>query len=442
MPILEGLFKFLRYPTISAQASYQEALSACATWLAQELSAMGFKTSLHGEPPIVHGYYAGPPGAPTLLFYGHYDVQPPEPLELWKSAPFEPTMRERAIYARGACDDKGQVWAHLMAWRYWHAHSGLPVSLHVVIEGQEETGSETLYEVLRAQGAAWQADAGIVSDTAFFSEGFPTLTTGLRGLLYAEIRVQGPARDLHSGSFGGVVQNPAWALAMILASLKGADGRVRIPGFYEGVIQPAASERASWRSLPADEAHYRVITGAPSLWGEVGFSPLERATIRPTLEVHGLYSGYTGQGSKTIIPSEAFAKISMRLVPGQNPEAIWQALVAYIHEVAPPGITLQIEKLHEPAPAFLTPTDSPFYQAASEAVAEAFGQTPIALREGGSIPVLYALQEIVKGPIVLMGFGLPTDQVHSPNEHFQLRQLWGGIEAAICFYEKAGQIRV
>jgi acetylornithine deacetylase/succinyl-diaminopimelate desuccinylase-like protein len=286
--ILAGLETFLRYPTISAQANYQSTLHACAHWLKDYLHALGFQTALYGEPPVVYAYYEGPRGAPILLFYGHYDVQPPEPLELWETPPFEPTIREGAIYARGACDDKGQVWAHLTAWRYWTAHGGLPVSLHLLIEGQEETGSETLYKVLEQHGHLWKADAGIVSDTAFFSEEFPTLTTGLRGLLYTEIRVEGPVRDLHSGTLGGVVQNPAWALATILAQLKGPDGRILIPGFYDEVLPPDPLLRRQWQTLPAHESYYLSITGAPALWGEVGFSPLERAAIRPTLDVLSL----------------------------------------------------------------------------------------------------------------------------------------------------------
>lgn len=437
--ILEGLSAFLRFPSISAQPAYRAQLQACADWLAANLKELGFEVFLQGEPPVVYGYYKGPAGAPTLLFYGHYDVQPPEPLELWESPPFEATIREGAIYARGACDDKGQVWAHLTAWRYWQKQGGLPVSLHVIIEGQEETGSETLYTLLQ-NGLKWQADAGLVSDTAFFSEEIPTLTTGLRGLLYAEITVEGPARDLHSGSFGGVVYNPAEALARILAGLKGPDGRVQVPGFYEGIRVP--QERQAWKALPANEPHYLALTGAPDLWGEVGFSPLERATIRPTLDINGLWSGYTGPGSKTIIPAQAHAKVSMRLVPGQDPEHIWLAFKAHVEALAPPAVRVSVRRLHEPAPAFETPTSSPFYEAAAKAIERAFGRRPIPLREGGSIPILSAIKAAIGGaPIVLMGFGLPTDQVHSPNEHFRLTQLWGGIEAAITFYQLAAQNR-
>ncbi len=439
--ILSGLEKFLCYPTISAQSTYQSALYECAEWLRSYLHALGFQTALYGEPPVVYGYYAGPLGAPTLLFYGHYDVQPPEPLELWETPPFEPAVRDGAIYARGACDDKGQVWAHLTAWRYWLNHGGLPVSLHVLIEGQEETGSATLYQVLQEYGHLWKAEAGVVSDTGFFSEAIPTMTTGLRGLLYGEIRVDGPVRDLHSGSLGGVVQNPAWALAVVLAQLKDPDGRIRIPGFYDAVVPLEPSLRRQWQALPAQDDHYLLISGAPALWGEVGFSPLERATLRPTLDIHGLYSGYIGEGSKTIIPAYAVAKVSMRLVPRQDPEQIWTAFGRYVESLIPPGVRVHVRLLHEPAPAFETPTTSAFYQVAAEAIQEAFGQTPIPLKEGGSIPVLHALQKLVSGPIVLMGFGLPTDQVHSPNEHFRLRQLWGGIHAAIAFYRKAGLVR-
>jgi acetylornithine deacetylase/succinyl-diaminopimelate desuccinylase-like protein len=348
--ILEGLKTFLRYPTISAQTAYYPALHECANWLQEYLHELGFQTARYGEPPVLYAFYKGPVNAPTLLFYGHYDVQPPDPLDRWETPPFEPMIKEDALYARGACDDKGQVWAHLAAWRYWSEQGGLPVSLHVILEGQEETGSETLYKVLAEHGHLWKADAGIVSDTAFFSEDIPTLTTGLRGLLYTEVRVDGPTRDLHSGSFGGIVQNPAWALATILSRLKGPDGRITIPGFYDEVLPPDPTIRRQWQTLPAHEAHYLAITGAPALWGEVGFSPLERATIRPTLDIHGLYSGYIGEGSKTIIPAYATAKVSMRLVPKQNPDKIWEAFRTYVEALAPPGVKVSVQRLHDPAP--------------------------------------------------------------------------------------------
>ncbi|GIV24061.1 MAG: hypothetical protein KatS3mg025_1720 [Bacteroidia bacterium] len=442
--LLAQLVTFLRFPSVSAQPTHRSDLHATATWLKETLQGLGFAVELLGDPPVVHAFQAGPPEAPTVLFYGHYDVQPPDPLALWESPPFEPRITAEAIYARGACDDKGQVFAHLAAWQYFKETLGrLPVSLHVVIEGEEETGSDTLYEVLAGKGTAWRSDAVIVSDTAFFSEAFPTLTVGLRGLLYTEIRVKGPARDLHSGTLGGVVANPALALAAILTALKGPDGRVRIPGFYEGIRPPLPAERAAWRELPADEAYYLSLTGAPALAGEVGFSPLERVSVRPTLDVNGLWSGYTGPGAKTIIPAEAGAKVSMRLVPGQDPERIWEAYKRFVMEVAPPGVTLTVDKLHEPAPAFETPTDSPFYRAAEEAIARAFGRKPIPLREGGSIPVLPALQQAAEGaPVILMGFGLPSDAIHSPNEHFRLRQLWGGIEAAVYWYARVGGLSV
>lgn len=441
--LLEQLQDFLRIPSVSAQAAHREDLFRAAQWLQGQLEALGFSVELLGEPPVVYATYAGPAGAPTVLFYGHYDVQPPEPSELWTAPPFAPRLTAEAIYARGACDDKGQVFAHLAAWRYLKEHLGqLPLSLRVVIEGEEETGSESLYALLQRIGDAWRSDAVMVSDTAFFAEGIPTLTVGLRGLLYTEITVRGPARDLHSGSLGGIVENPALALASILSALKGPDGRVRIPGFYERVRPPHPAERAAWRSLPADEAHYQALTGARALAGEVGFAPIERLSIRPTLDVNGMYSGYTGSGAKTIIPAEATAKVSMRLVPDQDPEAIWVAFAQFVREVAPSAVEVSVRKLHDPAPAFETPTDSPFYQLAERAIAQAFGKVPIPLREGGSIPVLSALREAAGGaPVILMGFGLPTDAIHSPNEHFKLAQLWGGIAAVAYWYEAVGRLR-
>ncbi len=440
--LLEELRAFLRIPSVSAQPAHRADLVRAAHWLRDQLEGLGFSVELLGEPPVVYATYTGPAEAPTVLFYGHYDVQPPEPLELWTSPPFEPRLTAEAIYARGACDDKGQVFAHLAAWRYLREKYGqLPLSLRVVIEGEEETGSETLYSLLSSVGGAWRSDVVMVSDTAFFAEGIPTLTVGLRGLLYTEILVQGPARDLHSGSLGGVVENPALALARILSALKGPDGRVQIPGFYDQVRPLSLEERRAWQALPAHEAHYQQLTGAPALSGEVGFRPLERLSVRPTLDVNGLYSGYTGPGAKTIIPAEARAKVSMRLVPDQDPEAIWNAFSQFVREVAPPGVRVEVYKLHDPAPAFETPTDSPYYQAAERAIAEAFGRLPVPLREGGSIPVLSALREAAGGaPVILMGFGLPSDAVHSPDEHFKLRQLWGGIAAAAHWYSEVAQL--
>ncbi|MCS7189533.1 MAG: dipeptidase [Bacteroidia bacterium] len=434
--LLSELKEFLTFPSISVQPAHRGDLRKAAEWLQQKLVSLGFRVEMLGDPPVVHGFYQGPSGSPTALFYGHYDVQPPEPLEEWESPPFEPKVTEKAIYARGASDDKGQVFMHLAAWRFYvERRGGIPLSLHVVIEGEEETGSKVLSEILQREGARWRSDVVIVSDTAFFDEDIPTLTVGLRGLLYTEIRVRGPKRDLHSGSLGGIVENPAIALAYILANLKGPDGRVKIPGFYESVRPPSAEEVAAWRQLPANETYYLGITGAPALAGEVGFSPIERVSIRPTLDVNGMWSGYTGPGSKTIIPAEAGAKVSMRLVPEQEPMKIWEAYKDFILSLAPAGVEVSVSQLHEPTPAFETSTNSPFYKAAEEAIARTFGKRPIPLREGGSIPILNAFRQALGGvPVILMGFGLLSDKVHSPNEHFRLSQLWRGIEALIQWY--------
>ncbi|MCX8112444.1 MAG: dipeptidase [Bacteroidia bacterium] len=435
--LIQDLFAFLSFPSVSAQTQHRPDLKATAQWLKAYLEKLGFWVELWGEPPIVHAYRAGPSGAPTALFYGHYDVQPPEPLELWHSPPFSPRIADECIYARGASDDKGQVFIHLAAWQYLIERYGdLPLSIHAVIEGEEETGSETLYGMLRQHGKAWQSDVVVVSDTAFFAEGVPTLTVGLRGLVYTEITVRGPQRDLHSGSFGGVAPNPALALATLLARLKSEDGRIQIPGFYDRVRAPDEKQRRLWRRLPATDEHYQRLMGVSALSGEVGFAPIERISIRPTLDVNGLLSGYTGEGAKTIIPAQATAKVSMRLVPDQDPQAIWESFRQYISQLAPAGVEVEVRLLHEPAPAFETPTDSPYYQAAEQALTEAFGSVPIPVREGGSIPILSHLQRAVgHPPVILMGFGLPTDAVHSPNECFRLRQLWGGLHATIRFYE-------
>ncbi|MCS7296741.1 MAG: dipeptidase [Bacteroidia bacterium] len=435
--LLSELMEFLRFPSISAQKKHWDDLHRTALWLKDRLERLGFTTTLLGEPPVVWGHYKGAQETPTVVFYGHYDVQPPDPLSLWESPPFEPQIRGEAIYARGAADDKGQVFAHLAVWQYFMESQGrIPLSIHALIEGEEETGSKTFSQILRENEKAWRGDVGIVSDTAFFSKDVPTLTIGLRGLVYTEIRVCGPARDLHSGGFGGVVANPALALAHILSALKGPDERVRIPGFYEKVRPASAAERRWNWELPANEAHYQRLTGAPAIVGEVGFSPLERIGIRPTLDVNGLWSGYTGEGSKTIIPAEAVAKVSMRLVPHQEPREVWESFRQYVERIAPSGVTVSVSLLHEPAPPFETPVDSLAYQLAAAAMERAFGKAPLPLREGGSIPILNLLQQATGGiPIVLMGFGLPSDAVHSPNEHFQLNQLWKGIKALAYFYE-------
>jgi acetylornithine deacetylase/succinyl-diaminopimelate desuccinylase-like protein len=383
------------------------------------------------------------PGRPTVLFYGHYDVQPPEPLEKWTSGAFEPTVRNGAIYARGAADDKGQVWAHCEAVLAWQAHGGLPINLTMLIEGEEEIGSENLEAWVEQNKDELRADVAVISDTNQFARGLPALTCGLRGLVYMEVFLTGPSHDLHSGMFGGSVPNPANVLCQLLAMLHDANGRVTVPGFYDDVRAVADLERDAWRKLPFDERKNLDELHLSEGTGETGYTTLERRWARPTLDINGLTSGYQGHGAKTVIPSVASAKVSMRLVPDQDPAKIADAFEALLRKLCPSNVTIEFAR-HGLAGAVVVPADSPAMRLAAEAVKEGFGlggAEPALIREGGSIPVVALFKRLLNVDTLLVGFGLPDDRVHSPDEKFDLDALHKGSRTAAVLYDKLKDLR-
>jgi acetylornithine deacetylase/succinyl-diaminopimelate desuccinylase-like protein len=441
---LEELKEFLRIPSISNNAENKEDVLRCAHFLADQLRQIGmqrieiFPTAGH---PIVYAEWLGSPGQPTVLFYGHYDVQPVDPLGLWTSGPFEPTIRNGEIYARGSADDKGQVMMNLKAIEaYFKSQGKLPVNIKFLVEGEEEVGSTHLDEFIAAHKELLRADVVLISDTTMFDRGVPSICYGLRGLVYFQIDLKGSDSDLHSGSFGGTVVNPNFALARIIASLKDSDGRVTIPGFYEDVLPMSAAEKEELSRLPFDGEKYRKSLGAPALFGEKGFSPLEQIWVRPTLEVNGLCGGFIGEGAKTVIPAKAMAKISMRLVPNQDPEKIARRFEEHIEKITPPAVELKITRMHGGKP-WVAPIDHPAIQAASRAFEKGFGKRPVFVREGGSIPVVATFAELLALPSVLMGIGLPDENAHAPNEKLDLNNFHHGIISAAYFFQELTQWR-
>ena len=421
---LESYKAFLRIPSISSLPEHADDCRAAAHWLVEALTKAGLEHAEAvetGGHPIVYADWLHAGGAPTILVYGHYDVQPVDPLDLWTSPPFEPVIVGDRMLARGAADDKGQVHAHVMAAAALLATRGsLPVNLKYVFEGEEESSSVHLDEWLTAERRRLSADVAVISDTGFFDGNRPAITVGLRGICSVQVDVRTTAVDLHSGSYGGAVQNPANALAQIIAGLKGPDGRIRIPGFYDDVKPLSEADRAAMAALPFDEARYQEQLGLPALVGEVGFTTLERRAARPTLDVNGLWGGFEGEGSKTIIPAHAHAKVSCRLVADQDPRRIFEAFRAYVEEIAPPGVTTTVRVLGGGHPS-LTPMDHPATQAAARAIEATFGRAPVYIREGGSIPVCASFSSILGLPVVLLGFTPPDDNAHAPNEWMDLR---------------------
>jgi acetylornithine deacetylase/succinyl-diaminopimelate desuccinylase-like protein len=436
---LDELSDFLRIPSVSAKSEHREDTRRAAEWLVERMLEAGLEVAeLLPTPghPVVLGEWRGAPGAPTLLVYGHYDVQPPEPLDEWDSPPFEPVVRDERVYARGSVDDKGQLYLHLKAVEAHIAVNGaLPVNVVFLVEGEEEIGSPNLEAFLVKNRERLACDAVLVSDTGMFAPGLPSITTGLRGLAYFEIRVRGPRSDLHSGSYGGAVVNPAGALATILARLKDESGRVLVPGFYDDVKGLTERERAALSSLPFAEEDLRAEVGAPALGGEEGFGSLERIWARPTLDVNGLLSGYTGEGAKTVLPARAMAKVSMRLVPDQEYRDIERRFADHVRDLAPPGVTVEVEALHGGQPWRADP-EEPIFDAAARALAHAFGREPVFIREGGSIPIVHAFQQTFRAPVVLIGFGLPGSNAHAPNEWFSLENYRQGTRAIARLYEE------
>jgi acetylornithine deacetylase/succinyl-diaminopimelate desuccinylase-like protein len=439
---LDELKEFLRIPSVSAKSEHRDDTRRAAEWLAERMREAGMQTvdvvPTEGHP-IVIGEWRGAPGAPTLLVYGHYDVQPPEPLDEWTTPPFEPTVRDGKLYARGSVDDKGQVYLHLKAVQAHIAtHGALPVNVVFVVEGEEEVGSPNLEGFLQANRERLRCDAVMISDSTMFAPGLPSITNGLRGLAYMEVRVQGPATDLHSGSYGGAVVNPANALAKIIAQLHDEKGRVTIPGFYDGVRELTRAEREAIEALPFEEEGLREEVGAVALDGEAGYGSLERIWARPTLDVNGLLSGYTGEGAKTVLPARAMAKISMRLVPGQDHLDIERKFVEYVLSLAPRGVRVEVEALHGGQPWFAEPS-GPVFEAAKRALAEAFGKEPVLIREGGSIPIVGAFEQAFNAPVVLIGFGLPGENAHAPNEWFSTDNYQKGARAIAALYDELAQ---
>ena len=433
------LKEFLTIPSISNNAENRPDMERCASFLRGQLESIGmqkaalFPTQGH---PIVYGEWLGAPGKPTVLFYGHYDVQPVDPLGLWISGPFQPTIRDGELYARGAVDDKGQVWMNLKAIEAHLAAQGtLPLNLKLLIEGEEEVGSSHLDAFIQSHQELLRADVALISDTAMFDRGIPSICYGLRGLTYFQLDLKGTSQDLHSGSFGGTVINPNFALAQIINSLKDSDGRILIPGFYDEVAPMSDREREELSRLPFDQERFRREVGAPELFGERGYGTLERIWSRPTLEVNGLCGGFTGEGAKTVIPAAAMAKISMRLVPNQDPDRIARLFERHLKTVTPRSVELTLTRMHGGKP-WLASIDHPAIRAASRAFEKGFGAAPVFVREGGSIPVVATLAETLGLSTVLMGVGLPDENAHAPNEKLDLGNFQNGIVSVAHFFDE------
>lgn len=447
---LEQLKEFLRIPSVSTEPNHKDDMYRCANWLVDQfkfamLDARVMETAGH---PVVVAKNKHVPGRPTVLLYGHYDVQPPEPLELWKSPAFEPAVRKDdkgfdAIFARGAVDDKGQVWCHVEAIMAWQAHGGLPVNLTCLIEGEEEVGSENLEKFVAENKELLKADICVISDTGLFARGVPAIGYGLRGLVYEEVKLDGPSHDLHSGGAGGAMRNPANVLVELLASLHNADGTVNIPGFYDDVVPLTQQERDAWKKLPHDDEKWANEIGLKKedLFGEAGFSTLERLWARPTCDINGLSGGYQGPGAKTVIGAWASAKVSMRLVPNQDPKKIQAAFRKAIRDRAPRGVKITFTLDDHVAKPVVTPINTNAVKLAAEALKEGFGVEPNFTRSGGTIPVVAMFKEVLGVDSLLVGFGLPDDHVHSPNEKFDLECFYAGTRTVAALYEKLSRLK-
>jgi acetylornithine deacetylase/succinyl-diaminopimelate desuccinylase-like protein len=438
---LNDLKDFLRIPSVSTKSEHKADIERTARWIVDRLRSAGMDkaeivpTNMH---PVVYGESKQEAGRPTILFYGHYDVQPAEPLDLWTSPPFDPTIRDGQLYGRGAVDDKGQVHIHLKALEALNKTGGkLPVNVKVMIEGEEEIGSVNLWEFVEQHKERLKADALVVSDTGMLAAGVPSITYGLRGLNYYQMEITGPAQDLHSGVFGGAVPNPIVVLAEMIAKLHDKNFRVTVPGFYDDVATLSRSERKALNSLPWKEKEFRKTVGAPGLCGEKGYSIIERLWCRPTLELNGIWGGYTDEGSKTVIPSKAFAKISTRLVPNQKPERIAKAVEQHVRKLLPKTVKCDFQVLSKGKPWVASYTH-PIFQKAIHALEKGFGKKAVFVREGGSIPFVTQMHDMFKVPCVLLGFGLPDENAHAPDEHISLENYFGGIKAVALFYESLG----
>jgi len=440
---LKELKDLLRIPSISTLPEHKDDCRRAAEYLVSELKRIGMENvrliDTQGHP-LVYADWLHASGKPTVLIYGHYDVQPTDPIDEWLSPPFEPAERNGNIYARGAVDDKGQVWMQVKALEALLAsNKSLPLNVRVLFEGEEEVGGEGIAEYVASKPANLKADFALVSDTELFAPGLPTLCVGLRGMIYTELEAQGARSDLHSGSFGGAAPNPFIALAQVIAKLKDADGQILIPGFYDKVVAPSADELKTWKCLPFDEEAYRnAEVGSRELTGEPAFSVLERTWARPTMDVHGMPGGFTGAGAKTVIPAKATAKISFRLVPDMDSQEVFAQYKAYVESLQPKGIELRVRLIQSGDP-IVVQTDNRYIQAATRALRQVFGKETVFIRCGGSIPIVGDFERHLKIPTVLMGFGLTDDNLHAPNEKFHIADFHRGIESVILFFEELGR---
>src|ERR1700704_4388969 len=440
---LGELKDLLRIPSVSTAPEHKEDVRRAAMFVADEMRRIGLEnvdvipTKNH---PLVEGDWLHPPAKPTVLCYAHYDVQPPDPLNEWHTPPFEPTERNQNIYARGAVDDKGQMYMHQKALESLFKTSGgkLPINVRLIIEGEEEVGGEGIARFVREHPDRLKADFALVSDTEMFAPDLPTLCVGLRGMCYTELEATGAMTDLHSGMYGGAAPNPLFALVEIISKLKDSKGKVLIPGFYKGVKAPSKDELKAWKRLPFNEENYRKSeVGSKVLTGEPGYSVLYRTWARPTLEVHGMPGGFTAPGAKTVIPARASAKVSMRLVPNQDPEDIFKRYTAFVKKLTPKGIETKV-KVWSKGPACVVGTDNRYIKAATEALRDTFKKETVFIRSGGSIPIVTDFHDVLKIPSVMMGFGLPDDNLHAPNEKFHIPNFHRGIETICLFFEKLG----
>jgi acetylornithine deacetylase/succinyl-diaminopimelate desuccinylase-like protein len=442
---LDELKNFLRIPSISTLPEHAVDCRKAADFIATELRRIGMENVRLIETtghPLVYADWLHAAGKHTALVYGHYDVQPTDPIDEWLSPPFEPTERNGNIYARGAVDDKGQVWAQIKSLEALFAtNNGLPVNVRCIFEGEEEVGGEGIADFVASKPPELKADFALVSDTELFAPDLPTLCVGLRGMIYTELEVRGAKTDLHSGVYGGAAPNPFVSLAQILAKLKDESGHILIPGFYDGIIPPSPEELKTWASLPFDEEQYRIHeVGSSKLVGEAGYSVIERTWARPTLDVHGIPGGFTGAGAKTVIPAKATAKVSMRLVPGMTPQKTYDLYSDYVRKIAPAGVEVETRLIHQ-GEACLVAVNNPYIQAATHALFEVWGKETVFIRSGGSIPIVGDFDRHLGLPSVMMGFGLPDDNIHAPNEKFNLKNFQLGIESLVLFFEEVAKIK-
>lgn len=446
---LDELIEFLKIPSISADKKYSQDVKKAATFLQERMKEAGIEnTKIYPTAghPVVYGEKLIDKNLPTVLVYGHYDVQPPDPLELWDNPPFEPVIKKTkihpqgAIFARGSCDDKGQAYMHIKAFEAMHKNGGVPCNVKFMMEGEEEIGSDNLEIFCKKHVKMLKSDMVMISDTSIISNDTPSVTVGLRGLSYVEVEVTGPNKDLHSGVYGGGVTNPINALSQMIASLHDLNGHITIPGFYKDVVELSSSDRTFINKAPFSEKDYKQGLGIAEINGERGYSTLERTSTRPTLDVNGMWGGYIGEGAKTVLPSKAYAKISMRLVPNQHPDKITKLFTDHFKKIAPPGVTVKVTPHHGGHPA-VTPTNTIEYKAAAKAMKTTFGKDPIPVRGGGSIPIVAMFEKVFGVKSVLMGFGLNSDDIHSPNEHYGLFNFYKGIETIPLFFKYYSEMK-